>query len=504
MRGTFVAAALVVVLGVLVPVSTASASVPKPTVSGLRTSPRSLPYGGGIVRIVAKTAHAKRCTISARPAVAGLPVTVPCKGRTLSRRVTFPGNLTAAKRIYHLSVRTGKSTSRTTVSLAGSPASVMSFTATPPSVSSAGGTVVITGIVKLAGVCTFGSVPTLIGLPETLPCSSGIVSATVEIPSTTSGTPLSFEFYLAAQGSGGNSPQSSIDVQEAPVFSFSAPQPVNSDRAWTSGPSCPAANFCAFLDTAGDAFLYNGTAWTGPEAIDTGSPVVELTSLSCTSQSFCAAVDNAGNAFIYNGAGWAATNVIYNGIFLSVSCTSDTFCVAADEEDNVYYYNGVSWTRQTNALGFDFDYGGVTLSCATSIFCAAVQGDSVELYDGVGWTPPTVIDQDADYELDSVSCPTASFCVASDVFGHVVIYNGTTWSPPTMIDSDSLFAVTCPTTTFCAAVGTSIALTYNGVGWTTPVTVEPYGRSLVGVSCPSAAFCIATDDLGNVLTGRAT
>ena len=47
---------------------------------------------------------------------------------------------------------------------------------------------------------------------------------------------------------------------------------------------------------------------------------------------------------------------------------------------------------------------------------------------GTGWSTEQTVDPHGG--LDSLSCPTASFCVAADEGGSVVSWNGSTWSPP--------------------------------------------------------------------------
>jgi hypothetical protein len=50
------------------------------------------------------------------------------------------------------------------------------------------------------------------------------------------------------------------------------------------------------VDGSGDAFTYNGTAWSSADPIDAGG---SLSSVSCPSAEFCIAVDSNGNAYTY-------------------------------------------------------------------------------------------------------------------------------------------------------------------------------------------------------------
>ena len=110
--------------------------------------------------------------------------------------------------------------------------------------------------------------------------------------------------------------------------------------------------------------------------------------------------------------------------------------------------------------------------------------------------------------LESVSCPTASFCIATDgVNGNVFAWNGSSWSSPDSIGYlfGGLFSVSCPTASFCAAVdGYGAVLTYNGSSWAYPVVIDPSdagsGIVLTSVSCPTASFCAAVDNDGKAVT----
>src|ERR1019366_3194297 len=105
--------------------------------------------------------------------------------------------------------------------------------------------------------------------------------------------------------------------------------------------------------------------------------------------------------------------------------------------------------------------------------------------------------------LESVSCPTTSFCVAVDESGYVLTYNGSSWSSPDEIDpgtGQTLTSVSCPTASFCVAVDMmGNVLTYNGSSWSSP---ESIGADiwLYSVSCPAASSCVAVGFDGDVFT----
>ena len=87
-----------------------------------------------------------------------------------------------------------------------------------------------------------------------------------------------------------------------------------------------------------------------------------------------------------------------------------------------------------------------------------------------GWSAPQDIDSTTGVAIRSVSCATASFCVAVDTAGNALTYNGTHWTAPTSIDGTTqLNSVSCATTSFCVAVdsdGTALTTTDGGSHWT--------------------------------------
>lgn len=98
--------------------------------------------------------------------------------------------------------------------------------------------------------------------------------------------------------------------------------------------------------------------------------------------------------------------------------------------------------------------------------------------------------------LSSVSCPSASFCVAVDDMGNALTYNGHSWSAPGNIDTaginPNLVSVSCTSRSFCMAVDDQgDAITYDGHAWSTPTTVAPPSVHFWQVSCGSPSLCVA-------------
>jgi hypothetical protein len=120
------------------------------------------------------------------------------------------------------------------------------------------------------------------------------------------------------------------------------------------------------------------------------------------------------------------------------------------------------------------------------------------------WSGPTVIDN-PNPPLN-VSCPSATFCAAVGVGGYGQTFNGSAWGAPTDIDPSSnasghtLTSVSCPSASFCAVVDLAgNAITFNGGSWGAPIPIDT-GGSLSAVACASASFCVAGDNSGNGFT----
>jgi hypothetical protein len=94
------------------------------------------------------------------------------------------------------------------------------------------------------------------------------------------------------------------------------------------------------------------------------------------------------------------------------------------------------------------------LGLLTLLLTLVAFGPSTALASGV-WSAPTNIDSVGYSTIASVSCPSATFCVAVDDVGDALTYNGTSWSAPTKIHGpgDNGQSVSCTSPTFCAEVG---------------------------------------------------
>jgi hypothetical protein len=281
--------------------------------------------------------------------------------------------------------------------------------------------------------------------------------------------------------------------------------------------SCPSASFCMAVDSAGNAVAYQSGSWaTTPAPID---PSGNLSSVSCPSASFCMAVDEQGNALSYNGTKWSIASAIDTNAgadLVSVSCAPEGttpatgFCVALSLQDGdaVIYQDG-TWGKP--AL-FDSN-APVSVSCSSASFCMAVDfaGNALTYVDGK-WSAPVIVA--AKTFLISVSCSSSSFCAAvgtiiasGGVTGNAYTYDGTAWSAGKDLGTSNAIteaSVSCSSEFFCQAFfGSPDASAFDGTSWNAEPAVDP-GEAPASVSCPLATFCQAVDNNGSALTFTAT
>lgn len=112
------------------------------------------------------------------------------------------------------------------------------------------------------------------------------------------------------------------------------------------------------------------------------------------------------------------------------------------------------------------------------------------------WSPPHQLDQASEESpepaLDSVSCPTSTFCAATGTLGRLYTSTDPTdpdaWTEATV--AEAVQEVSCAGPNWCVAMGAGPTLLYasepgGGAGAWNSVSL-PAGRSL---TCPSTAFC---------------
>lgn len=187
--------------------------------------------------------------------------------------------------------------------------------------------------------------------------------------------------------------------------------------------SCSGQSSCMIVG-GGAVRSFSGHAWSSPTTIDPNPGAQGLTSISCPTANFCAGVDSAGNAILYRGSWGSPQKIDPAGGLTSVSCSSENFCVAVDSAGNAIAYQGSWGSPKTIDAGDHL----VSVSCPAQDFCAAVSSAGNALMYQGGWGAAKKID--AGGHVTSVSCASRLFCAAVDRAGHRISYVGGAWTGP--------------------------------------------------------------------------
>jgi hypothetical protein len=488
--------AAICVLTSCLPAGAAVAAGRHPTIRSFRASVSALPSAGGSVRLTAAVKSASTCTFSVSPAVHGLPVTASCRRGSASRTVHVPASTAAAQRTYtfKLTVHGPGGTVRKAVHVVvREPRPAVSATvAAPADLPAAGGVTTVTAMVSRSATCTVSAAPAVAGLPVARPCTAGATprqfSLPVALPPLAGATAQKYSLTLTVAGPGGTTTTSATGTVW-PSMTFSAPVTVDAPAGWIGTVSCVSATFCMGIDLAsGAAERWNGATWSAPVRLESG-PYLDNgydISISCVSAAFCLAVDASGNAFAYNGAAWSPVPAA--GVSgPDVSCASPTFCMAAGGSQAAVF-TGAAWSAPVNVASDDQIE---SVSCPTDAFCMAVTAAGYAYaYTASGWDSGTPFD--APFPSVQVSCASATLCAAVGVAGKALVYDGTWSAAATLNGAEPVNGVSCPAgSAFCLAVSDGSYYTTDGSGWSDATAFDTAQPSVV--SCASATYCMMTD-----------
>jgi hypothetical protein len=331
--------------------------------------------------------------------------------------------------------------------------------------------------------------------------------------------------------------------------------------------SCGSPSFCALGDSGGRAVSYSNGSWgariappgqsfpinavsctssvfcyagsdvtTTPRTVDGGATWEvrntqgvnypgSIRSVSCVPGSdattgFCVVVDSSNAAFPSSDGGVSflpgnRPNGVISGAsqLNSVSCTSSASCVVVDSAGKAFYYRGgvlggADWTAVNADVGRQLkSVSCVPGSPSNQTFCAAVDSGGYEIESsdgGATWsTPAKITGTTGTPPLNSVSCATASFCVAVDNGGNA--YTGAPQAAPTNTGTaPAVFNLP-------AQVGQWPALSCSdaGVVWTGPSPSVTYRWqssapssgiwSAIALNGVSQTYSPVSGDVGNLL-----
>ena len=153
-----------------------------------------------------------------------------------------------------------------------------------------------------------------------------------------------------------------------------------------------------------------------------------------------------------------------------------------------------------------------TISCPDQTYCVALssnqyQGDSL-IFSAGAWSTAPLVEPGGALQLNSVSCSSESFCTAvgersigsgtsSDAVGVIEEWNGSAWSvapnPQSSGVNVSLSSVSCPSTARCFAVGqdgTDGGFIDSWNGASWTMAFSQQDVSFSGVSCSTPTTCV--------------
>lgn len=329
--------------------------------------------------------------------------------------------------------------------------------------------------------------------------------------------------------------------------------PTGGEGAWTStsvggtpyGVTCPSEKLC-ILDDGGSTLdvSTNPTGGAGAWSFVSSNAVGVLHGPSCPSTTLCVApsrtgiIGNRGGSITttteptVSGSWSEPAEIDHEGVILEVTCPSETLCVAINENGEVFHSTNptggaAAWSgpvalaqRPVRSTGFQY-IEETSVTCASATLCVAFdrRGNVVTSTNPTGnasaWSAQAWVDG-ANAVFD-ISCTPSALCVAVGETGSIVTSTtakakASAWTGPTTVDgTHGIYGVSCIGTGPCIAVdaaGNAITASNptGGAGaWAVAhidSTTEGFGKqsALEDVSCPSASLCVAADNDGNIVT----
>ena len=175
-----------------------------------------------------------------------------------------------------------------------------------------------------------------------------------------------------------------------------------------------------------------GTTWTTTAAVGPAptGPTGGQYQVSCTSPTFCASVNTAGVASLFDGTTWGHDAQVDDGTadkpVQNVSCASATFCVVVSATGQHRHLQRPSWTRSRRPAS----RSSTRSRARRTRFCMAVDltGHAI-VWDGSSWSTAAPCRTPAHLTF-SVSCPTSGRCLVVRSDGSVSVWQSGAWSAP--------------------------------------------------------------------------
>jgi hypothetical protein len=266
--------------------------------------------------------------------------------------------------------------------------------------------------------------------------------------------------------------------------------------------SCPTVSFCAIAETGlgSDGRIFTSTdpiagagAWHAIRPPGAGT----LAAISCPTVALCVAVNQSGDVItsrdpIGSLAAWTVARVDRSrgASFFSLACPSVSLCVAVDARGSVF--SSTDPAGGARAWRHFKSPGGAVLACPSVSFCLVAGGGTLSSHNPAGgrgaWRSAGV---DALGLISlSMACPSASFCVVGQIFGFIATSTNpsggsSAWRQGRIGATSDVNAISCPTVTLCIAadaVGNVIVAAPSTVSVMAPRVFVRHDTELAGAT----------------------
>jgi hypothetical protein len=284
---------------------------------------------------------------------------------------------------------------------------------------------------------------------------------------------------------------------------------------WVRAISCVSASFCAASDLAGYVFTSTNPA-AGADAWSSAK-VASMNAMSCPSSSLCVGLDYYGKVFTSTNPLAGADTWQSSPIFSTSPSACTTACgfIASSEERPLDEVSCPSLSLCVVGDWFGHVHATTNPTGGSDAWSSAYIDSNRLAYPMLNPQTP----------IRDVSCPSERLCVVTDGVGDVITSQNPTgdvsaWrlsrAAPSVLGAPqppSMYTMACASVSFCTAVRTNgqvtppnseVVLTYNplaGLEWTRAFIDS--AAPLSAISCPSSSLCVAVDESGNVIVGRA-
>jgi WD40-like Beta Propeller Repeat len=275
------------------------------------------------------------------------------------------------------------------------------------------------------------------------------------------------------------------------------------EQGSAGGGSCPSVSLCVLV--AGGAIFTStdpaADSWTMTPSGSTSG----LLAVDCPTTSLCVATTGQGQVDVSTdpaggAASWSLEDVDGTEAMYGISCPSTSECVAADIGGNLVTSTNPTggpgaWSVRKTTTGLHY------VSCPSASLCVGTDGYGVAASDNPisgGWTLTKLTG------VMDLTCPSVSLCVevGGDSIGFSTDPSSGNWTTESVASTaGSLDSVSCPTTTFCVAAGDDdgdVLVSTNptgGPGAWTPVLADKVDCAIAVGACGTEEI-VASDGTG--------